>query len=320
MIYDKPPLSIDEQITRLQDRGLMIHDKERAERYLIHIGYYRLSSYLLVFEESSQDGSRTHKFKPDTTFDDIIDLYVFDRKLRVLVMEAIERIEVSVRSNWTHYLSLQANNSHAHLDRKCFANHWDHQKQLSKVAYEIKNSKEIFVTHYLKKYSEPFSPHVWGISETLSIGALSHWYANTKELKIKTLVARAVGVPAVDVMEGILHSLTLIRNIGAHHNRLWNRRMVKQLPNIKKLRSVLVYEKVYDSKQEKYQNQLRREIYNYLIIMGHIMTRISPKTTWIERLKEHVETRNNQQQIAMGFPEDWQKNKFWLEVANNASI
>lgn len=93
--YDKLPLSISEQARLLLDRGLICEDTVRLESYLASIGYYRLSAYWLPFEQSPpSDSSRNHQFISGTHFEKILTLYIFDRKLRLLVMEAIERIEV----------------------------------------------------------------------------------------------------------------------------------------------------------------------------------------------------------------------------------
>jgi abortive infection bacteriophage resistance protein len=90
--YNKPPLSISDQAQLLLDRGLGCNDKTRLESYLSSIGYYRLSAYWLIFEQPcQQDNPRTHQFVPDADFDTILKLYIFDRKLRLLLMEAIER-------------------------------------------------------------------------------------------------------------------------------------------------------------------------------------------------------------------------------------
>ena len=105
-VYDKTPLSVSEQSQLLLDRGLICTDKARLERYLTSIGYYRLSAYWLPFEQPASNSlsRRNHQFVPGTTFDKILNLYIFDRKLRLLVMEAIERIEVSLRSQWSGLL------------------------------------------------------------------------------------------------------------------------------------------------------------------------------------------------------------------------
>ena len=92
--YNKPALDENELIERYIERGLIITDRNRAARYLRHIGYYRLSPYTIPF----QANRTTHSFRPDTTFDDIFSIHVFDRQLRLLTMDALERVEVAVRS------------------------------------------------------------------------------------------------------------------------------------------------------------------------------------------------------------------------------
>jgi abortive infection bacteriophage resistance protein len=95
--FNKPPLNLPDQFGRLISRGLNVPDRATVAHYLSHIGYYRLSGYALSFQVGGTGPDR-HDFKPGVTFDAILDRYVFDRKLRLLVMDAIERIEISVRA------------------------------------------------------------------------------------------------------------------------------------------------------------------------------------------------------------------------------
>lgn len=315
MKYNKTPLSIPEQVQRLKDRKLIIGDSVKAERYLSNIGYYRLSAYWLPYELPATNGSksRNHQFKPNTYFDEIVNLYIFDRKLRLLIMEAIERIEVAVRTQWANALSLATNNPHAYLDASLFKNPWQHHKDLSKIVRDIEASHETFVTHYTSTYDEPFLPPIWAVVETLTLGALSRWYASTKDNTARAKVSKALGMPTVEIMESVLHSLTLIRNICAHHARLWNRKMTMQLPKIKRLQNAIQTEEIID-KKGNVQQQPRREIYNYLIVMISIMKTINPTTTWVKRLADLIKTTSIEQQNAMGFPIDWQSKPIWQGV------
>ena len=102
--FNKPPLSLADQLSLLISRGLTMSDPSDATHYLTHIGYYRLSGYALPFQIGGSGADR-HNFKPGVTFDDILDRYVFDRKLRLLVMDAIERIEISVRAALSNILA-----------------------------------------------------------------------------------------------------------------------------------------------------------------------------------------------------------------------
>jgi abortive infection bacteriophage resistance protein len=304
MDYKKPPLTTKQHISQLKLRGLNIPDEQRAENYLDHIGYYRLSAYCLPFETSTAN-QRIHKFIAGTSFDDILNLYIFDRELRLLIMETIERIEVSVRNQWASELSLKTNDSHAYMNGDNFVDLWNHQRHISKVSSDIKQSKEVFVKHYLNKYEQPFLPPIWAIVETLTLGAFSQWFCNTKDKKLIQCVAKKMGLPTAEIIESVLQPLALIRNICAHHGRLWNRHLVKKVPYIKKLESVLQLQ--INGAQKQPENTL----YNYLVVMSHIMKTIQPTSTWQERLTEKINEATPKQQKSMGFPENWQQLPFW---------
>lgn len=309
MLYAKPPLAIPEQVQLLKDRGMSIEDDERAARYLHSIGYYRLSAYLLPFINRSQN-AQNHQLESGTRFEDVLQLYILDRKLRLIVLEAIERIEVAVRTCWANELSLKAQDAHAFMNPQHFKDPWKHQKNLSKVAHELKENNERFVRHYLDKYTHPYLPPIWAMAETLSFGALSHWYENTQNNKIKASVAKAVGLPTVEVTEGVLHALTLVRNTAAHHSRLWNRQFVKSLPNIKRLNKSLVIEQTND-KHGNTQLQPSKKLYNYLVVISHMMINIQPKTKWNQRLIELLQEFGQSKLEAMGFPNGWETKGVW---------
>lgn len=315
--YNKQPLSIDDQVQRLQDRGMRIDDAFRAKRYLTNIGYYRLSAYWLPFEPRCQAGqSRQHQFQPGTTFDQVLSLYIFDRQLRLLVMEAIERIEISVRAHWVHALAIR-HGPHAHLHSSHFQDEWDHASNIARITNDLKVSSEDFVKHYQRKYDTPPMPPIWAVVETLSFGSLSKWLKAIKDNSAKSALAQDLGMPSVDITQGVLHALTLVRNICAHHGRLWNRQFIVRLPIIKSLRSQIVIKKTtnkYGSQHEQSANQ----IYNYLLVMAHMMRHISPNSSWRRRLKEHIQAGpqpyhedHRPHQKVMGFPEDWENMETW---------
>lgn len=103
--YSKPALTIDEQIGLLEKRGLSIHDHDRAARHLSNISYYRLSAYMLPYRLVDACGKYMDQFVAGTTWDCVYDLYKFDRKLRLLVFDAIERIEIALRTQVSYQSS-----------------------------------------------------------------------------------------------------------------------------------------------------------------------------------------------------------------------
>ena len=304
MQFEKPALSLKEQVALWQSRGMQVAAPERALRYLDSVGYYRLSAYCLSFEVMPPDGqAREHHFKPATTFEDVLALYIFDRRLRLLVIEAIERVEVAMRTRWAYAMAMR-HGAHAHMDAKLFKDPWAHTKQLAALARELGKSKETFIAHYRGRYTSPFLPPIWAVVETMTLGALSHWVQNTKDNAAKKEIADAMALPTIEVLESVLHNLTPIRNACAHHSRLWNRRLPMKLPNIRRLQADLLPP---DSP-----NHQAHLLYNPLTILAILLKRTNPGTTWMQRVATLVDkylrpTMHHQ----MGFPADWRDRPAW---------
>src|SRR5690606_747860 len=166
-LFTKPSTTYDQQIAILRQRGMQVDDEEVASFYLQHLNYYRLSAYWLPFEASHNP----HQFHSGTRFEDALNLYVFDRSLRLLVLDAIERIEVSVRSQWAYHLAYQ-HGPHAHLDISLAANHARWHSDSLKLTKEVQRSDEVFIRHLKAAYSESLPP-VWAVCEVMSLGLLS---------------------------------------------------------------------------------------------------------------------------------------------------
>ena len=143
--YTKPALSIDQQIAQLQQRGMTFGDPKRATHYLRELNYYRLSGYWLRREADHA----THQFQPGTAFEDVLADYVFDRELKLLVLDAVERVEVSVRTHWAHHLGLR-HGAHAQLDSTLFkerSQNWNHPAAVATLINGVEQSRERFIKH-----------------------------------------------------------------------------------------------------------------------------------------------------------------------------
>jgi len=306
--YQHNPTQIEEQIVLLKSRGI-VGDHSLMERWLITVGYYRLSAYWLPWElPPNGDETRSKRFPPNTKFDDIVDIYVFDRKLRLLVMEAIDRFEIAVRARWTNRLSL-AHGSHAHMDVANFTNGFDHARMYGKLVLTAESSREVFIEHYKRKYTKPFLPPLWQVTELMTLGEISMWTKATRDNALKDAMAKELGLPNKETLEGTLQLLSYIRNICAHHGRLWNRRTVKRAPNIRTFRDSMVIE--IDGAQRQPQNS----IYNVLVILSKTLRHQSPDTSFPIRVRKLVETRLGWQRDAMGFPGDWRSRPIWQPQA-----
>jgi len=294
--FTKPATTYTEQVTLLQQRGMIIDDATEAEFYLRHLNYYRLSAYWLPFEADHT----THQFKLGTRFTDVLNLYIFDREFRLLVLDAIERIEVSARCQWAYHLA-HKHGPHAHLDPSLAyrLSYW--QSNFDKLSNEVLRSEETFIRHLLKTYSESLPP-VWAVCEVMSLGLLSRWYNALKPMPTRRAIASVYGIDE-KVLQSWLHHLSLVRNLCAHHSRLWNREfsIIPEIPKSKPAR--LAGELITDS----------RKIYNTCLILLHFMDIIAPHHHWKSRFKALV----MQHKIAvsvMGFPEGWEQRIPWQEA------
>lgn len=274
--FSKPFLTLDEQFAQLKSRGMKFHDEKEAKHYLEHLNYYRLGGYWLPFESNHE----THTFKENVYFEDVLNLYIFDRELRLLILDIIERIEVSIRSKFAHHLA-NSFGSHAHLMPELFHSSDNYYKTLSKLKSEIdRNKNELFIKHHFDKYNEELPP-IWVCVEVMSLGQISYWYSNLKEREYRQAIAKDYGLDE-KILSSFLHHLTTVRNVAAHHSRLWNRKFTIDfvLPN-------------YPTELKKKLNPLsRRYIYNTLMMCEYLMNTISKDSMWKSRLENLINTHN----------------------------
>ncbi|WP_285907307.1 Abi family protein, partial [Pseudodesulfovibrio pelocollis] len=128
MEYSDPALTVFDQVLRLKQAGLIVHDAQRAERYLTYVGFHRLMKYASPFRCSWVCG-----FEFGTSFDNLLDLYVFDRKLRLLILDATERVEVAFRAVISNTMSLHGG-PHWYLD-PCYFSKDDNSSLMQDVAF-----------------------------------------------------------------------------------------------------------------------------------------------------------------------------------------
>src|SRR5262245_56089706 len=159
MKFTKPSISIADQLALLERRGMSVPDHVHAAHCLQHISYYRLRAYWLPFEEAAP-AAGDHKFQTGTSFDDVLALYVFDRRLRLLVMDAMERVEVSLRGSWARHLAMKYG-PHGYLDPSHYDRTDRYVKAYANLIEEIDRSKDTFIVHYKQKYHDPKHPPIW---------------------------------------------------------------------------------------------------------------------------------------------------------------
>ncbi len=297
MKYTKPAVTFTDQIQILRDRGLIIDNDEIAEKHLSNISYYRLRAYTYPYQNNKL---ANHPFREGITFDDIIALYTYDRKLRLLVFDAIEKIEIAVRTQIIYQWAL-TNGSHWHLESHLFLNSNIHLENLVTLETEVDRSKETFIAHYKNKYTDPPQPPAWMSLEVSSIGLLSKFFRLLKRGSQKKKAIQHFGVYDIKLFETWLKSFSEIRNICAHHGRLWNRRMTTHVEFPKKPIYPFIVNK----------NVLPYKIYAALSCMTYILDIINPESDFKKRVIRLIENCPKGQLKEMGIPKNWKKEDFW---------
>lgn len=205
---------------------MLINDVEKAVETLDTISYFRLASYWQHLEVERN----THQFKAGSSFDDIVDLSHFDKRLRALLFTAIQTIEVSVRTKIIKHFAHDFG-AFWFMDEKYATNEARFESNLSVIRKEVSRSHDDFITEHFRKYSEPDLPPVWKTLEVVSMGTLSKLYSNFSDATAKHAVAREFGLNHHKFLRSWLECLAVLRNCCAHHSRLLNRVIPGKAPN-----------------------------------------------------------------------------------------
>ena len=309
-IYNKPPLNFQDQVQTWIGRGLQVPDTLRAQSYLSHISYYRLSAYCLPFQ------SVKDKFDKNTTFDDVLSLYMFDRELRLLILDAIERIEIGLRTQIIYQLAHKYG-SHWHDNNGLFKK--PYYKKGGKLVEPFKNLQdyldkeykssdpEVFIKHYFDNYHTPPNPPSWMAIELLTIGNLSRLYSNLKRESDKKIISNTFGL-YFPVFESWFHAITHLRNLCAHHCRVWNReyRITPAILNSPKFNWV------------NNSFSINNRTFYYLNVLKYFLNIINPNNTFKNKLDNLFNKYPNVNIEYLGIPTDangnlidWKSQPLW---------
>ncbi|MCF8332697.1 MAG: Abi family protein [Bacteroidales bacterium] len=297
MRYNKPPLTRKEQIQKLKERGLKFEDEVKAEAYLKNISFYRLRAYTYPFQDNHDP---EHPFIQDVSFDQIIHLYIFDRRLRILVLNAIEKIEVAFRTHIIYNYSLQYG-GHWFTDSVLFHNETHFHNNMEKITEELHRSNETFIKHYFDKYTSPKLPPAWMTLEAISMGTMGKLFSNLKRDKLKKKTARGFGLKETNHLENWMHVFGNLRNICAHHGRLWNRRF----PTL-----VFLPRDTLNSFIDNIHVD-QNKLYAQLCCINYIIQQIAPKSNFVSDLKALINKCPMVNCRDMGFPENWEEEALW---------
>ena len=212
--YSKTFRSHAEQISLLSERGLAVRDSDAALHVLASMNYYRFTGYAIPFMSD-----REH-FRPGIAFDDVLSVCRFDSDLRDLFFEAIEAVELDFRARFAYRFS-EMRGALGYRDSQNFTDASAHAKTLHRIEEEISRSKEICILHFKSEYCEGEIP-IWAVVEVASFGTLAAFY-NNLQTDVQNAISSDYGIRG-DVFGSYIKHLSILRNICAHHARLYDRR------------------------------------------------------------------------------------------------
>lgn len=284
---------MEDQITLLKSEGLIFMDEEKANHLLQNISLFRFKSYLKPFRLQN---SKT--FKPNSTFEAAYSLYKFDSELRKMICSELEKIEVSIRAQLSLTISQNAG-IFWFTDSSNFKLKQLHNNLLTTLKSELDRSDEEAIVDFRTKYTNDFPPS-WMTFEISSFGTLSKLYSWLNSGLSRRKVASYYGLSDT-VMISWLHSLVYIRNICAHHGRLWNKQMSINpiVPRKLKLPFVSIPKET-------------KKLYYILSTILYFLQTVNPKNTFVSRFTQFIDKYPQVDLNAMGFPKDWQQEPLWI--------
>lgn len=307
---NKPSYSVEQQINLLKTRGMNIHNECFARHCLEHINYYRLKGYWWDMQRDKIN----HFFENGSCFEDVIDHYLFDKELRLILFDAIETIEIALRTKMIYHLS-QSYGGLYYIDKNLFADKSLHQKHLDTLMDEFMRSKEVFVKEYKNKYgifeqkkctSLNQQPDAWIIFEVATFGTLSKMYKNLNhQLPEKAKIANEFGLNLHNELSSWLEAISYLRNIVAHHSRVWSKNMVKRPMQISNPKGIWLLNSLSEAAMKK--------PYFVITAMLYLCNAICAKTSFKNKILALINNNKHIPIYKIGFLNNWQNEPIWKE-------
>ncbi len=296
MGFDKRPLSFEELSDLLIQRGMQ-GDQEFIMRKIRDVSYYRLSGYWRMFQ------NRDDTFRENTQFSDVWAYYTFDRRLRLLILDAIERFEISLRNAISHTIS-HTTGEFSYVDPTFYHgfSNYGFEKMIKTLKKSYTDSKEVFILNFQEKHgTEHELPPIWMMVEIMTFGSLVIMYEKMDYL-LQKQVSDYFGVSPM-ILRSWLLNIRLVRNICAHHSRLWNKEFGIR-PLMPRSHHLPIFHNPFTIDN--------RRMYGIISVFLYILDEVAKSSEWKYRLKELLSTKDYEKFLKhMGFPRGWNEHQLW---------
>lgn len=299
--YDKQALSFEAQADKLIERGLVADRADLIARLQV-TNYYRLTGYLYTFREAD------HSYRAGTTLEMVWRLYTFDHRLRLLMLDAIESIEVHVRTQLAYHFA-HAYGAFGYLDAGNLPNfdvsRGDFNRWETKLLEQMQRSRqpkgrEDFVIHFFTKYGDTHSIlPIWMLVELMDFGSTLSFFRGVND-NIRKTVSATMGQPEEVALSWLL-ALNAIRNRCAHHARLWNWKVgyPVRIPGARK------FPEWHSPSMPNNQMGIM------LTICRYWLNQINSINHWTQRVRDLFAEFPEIPPASMGLPADWTNHPLW---------
>ena len=294
--FTKPYYSPEQIVQILKLRGMLMEEEHKVESYLLNIGYHRLSAYIYPFYKKPKSDL---VLKEGTNFEQVLTLYRFDKKLRILLFNEIEKIEVAIRSVLANIGCQELDDRYWITKPEYFANADKFNQTLTVIEKDLTSSKEGYIEDFRHNYIENYPP-AWMITEVLSFGNLNYIYSNVASNQLMKRIAEYFGLKPL-VFTSWLTALANLRNMCCHHARVWNRDFMLKPAEPRKTKYAWIGTLNMDKKR----------IYYRLCIIRYFLSSISPNNNFHEKLLGLLTNFPSVDIVAMGFNKKWKDEDLW---------
>lgn len=295
----KQTTTISEQIEKLKKRGLIVENVDEAEYYLRIHNYYSITGYLHAFKKDEEcycDG---------TTFGKMCKIYEFDRRIKNILLYALEIVEHTLKAkisyNFSHVkfddekINMDDGklNPLAYLTSTYFQKEDEHRKFKGMLKTAVKrNSKIPFIAHHLANYEGKIPIPIWVSVEIWTMGMTSNFYRNMPN-PIKRKVANEYGTGMIQ-LESWVENIRYLRNLVAHGMRLYDFKIQK---TPKKCKALFDY------------HRITYKIFDIVYIMKFLIFDVKEWNNYIlKNIKTLFDEYSSYIDIsALGFPNNWQE-------------
>ncbi len=283
MAKKKLPSTIKQQIAKLKERGCIVNDEKYAEETLKYINYFRLSNYFKPFSVTKD------RYEEGTTFEGVMRVYEIDRRLRSILIAALEEIEIALRAAISNFHALKYG-ALGYLNATNFDFRHNHNAFIGKIRHLVEaNEDREFVKHYNNKYRGDFP--LWVIMELFSFGTLAFFYKDMHNSDKKELADEFYHCSSSE-LDNWIFCMNELRNYCAHYNRLYG----NTFPVLPKTPRYLDCE-------------LEPNVFGYMMVMKQVYHNaddwnskvVQPIAKMIKRNADVIRLAH------IGFPDDWEE-------------